>query len=354
MPIGGETRYDNFGAGNAVDDLARADMEDIFIQTRTIRDYLGRFPGYPFVVGPKGAGKSLVLFKRLMHVRALSGVLVLPRHPLKAFTPGLDFGGNSHWSEFWQLWDDDRPRLDAWGTLWEWALLRTILGAWLAHARRHATDVVLVDELDELTDGTEDADPFDLVSDYLQLAASGQKMTRGRFVLPADTGKLRRFMASHCAAFPPTYVFMDNHDDSFEEDPHFWKASCLGVFRAVRSLHERSNRRIHCHLTVRPEVIQDLKRSEHFPRWAPDICHLAWEDAKLIELFSARAARLKPELVRSPALLAASPLAALLGDGLLDPDGELRVRNLRVEDGEPLFEGLGATSFATPCAAPGT
>lgn len=334
-----ERLYDTFGAGSAGSDLARTDghFDELFVHTDQIRHFLSRSPAYPFVVGPKGAGKSLLLFKKLLQARDLSGTLVLPRPPQRAFTPAFDFAEAATWSSFWQLSKNDQPDLQAWGSIWEWALLRTIFGIWLAFERRQPSEHL--PELEELTEGVDDADPYDMISQYLQLLDGGQQQSHGRRVLP-PTQKLRRFLVRHCNDYPPTYVFLDNHDEVFEQQPDFWKASCYGAFLAIQSLQERSNRRIHCFMSLRPDVICELQKSESFAQWMPDMFPITWEDDKLMELFCIRAASLKRELLCSPDLVDASPLAALLGRDLIPPGGDRPfIRNLRIEDGDdPIYE----------------
>ena len=331
--------YDTFGAGSAGNDLARADgnVDDFFVHTDQIRYFLSRDPAYPFVVGPKGTGKSLLLFKKLLAARELSGVIVLPRPPQRAFTPAFDFAEVATWSAFWRLLKDDRPDLQAWGNIWEWAILRTVLGGWLAHDRQKPTERLA--ELEELTEGVDDADPYDLISQYLQVLEGGQGLAHGRRVLPSAQ-KLRRFLVRHGNEYPPTFFFLDNHDEVFEQQPDFWKASAYGAFLAIQSIQERSNRRLHGFLSLRPEVISELQKSESLSQWTPDIFRITWEDDKLMELFALRAARLKRELLRSPELAESAPVAALLGRDLIPPGGDRPVlRNLRIEDGEdPVYE----------------
>lgn len=332
--------YDNFGHEMAANDLERAHghIDEFFIQTSSIERFLNRDPSQPFIVGPKGSGKSLLLFKKLLMARSLSGVVVLPRPARKAFTPALTFANLAEVSQFWQLWKDGKPKLESWGALWEWALLRTILSGWLFHEKRKSDKSEHYDELVTLTGGSENADPFVLISEYLQQLEGGQHQYKGR-VQPPNATALRDFAINYGPDFPATYIFVDNHDDYYEQQPEFWMASCYGAFLAIQSLHLNSNRRIHCFLTIRPEVVWELQKSQHFPMWSTDIFRIEWEDHNLIELFKLRASKLRPDLLQEPGLAPKDPLAALLGSALLGPDRErVIIRDVRVELDQPLYE----------------
>lgn len=332
-----ENKYFDFGHETASNDLAWTNdvIDDFFIQTDAIRDFLTRTPTRPFIAGPKGSGKSLLLFKRLLHARTQPGVIVLPHHPIKAYSPALDFSA----APFWHLFKDDKPVMHLWGSLWSWALCRTIIAGWYEHERAsHHEKTPRMETMAELMVDKRH-DPFELVFDYLHELDNGINKRRGRALVPDLLSELRSFVVRNADEFPPTYIFIDNHDDAFEEQPEYWVASAYGAFLAIQELHALTNRRIHCMLTLRPEVIWRLRESQHFPKWSRDIFQLAWEDHELMALFRIRASYLHRSLLARPELAQADALHAFFGDELVDPKtGKITIRAVNLETDEPIHE----------------
>lgn len=334
-----DNKYFDFGHETASNDLAWTNdiIDEFFIQTDAIRDFLTRTPTRPFIAGPKGSGKSLLLFKRLLYARAQPGVIVLPRHPVKAYSPALDFSA----APFWHLFKDDKPVMHLWGSVWSWALCRTIIAGWYEHERStHHEKSVRMETMAELIVDRRH-DPFELVFDYLHELDTGLNKHRGRALVPDGLSELRSFVVRHADEFPPTYVFIDNHDDSFEEQPEYWIASAYGAFLAIQELHALTNRRIHCMLTLRPEVIWRLRESQHFPKWSRDIFQIAWEDHELMALFRTRASHLHRSLLARPELALSDPLHAFFGDELVDAKtGKISIRTVNLETDQPIHERL--------------
>ena len=331
-----DSKYFDFGHETASNDLAWTNdlIDEFFIQTDAIRDFLTRAPTRPFIAGPKGSGKSLLLFKRLLHARMQPGVIVLPHHPVKAYGPALDFST----APFWHLFKDDKPVMQLWGSLWSWALCRTIIAGWYEHERtsHHEKTPRMATMAELIVDRRHD--PFELVFDYLHEVDAGHNRRRGRPLVP-DVSELRNFIVRNADEFPPTYLFIDNHDDAFEEQPEYWIASAYGAFLAIEELHAITNRRIHCMLTLRPEVIWRLRESQHFPKWSRDIFQIAWEDHELMALFRIRASYLHRSLLARPDLAQSDPMHAFFGDELLDPtSGKITIRAVNLETDEPIHE----------------
>lgn len=334
-----DKEYRDFGHESATNDLARTNdhIDEFFIQTHSIREFLQKTPTQPFIAGPKGSGKSLLLFKRLLMARAQSGALVLPRAPDKAFSPSLTFSS----APYWLLSPDGKPQITLWGSLWLWALSRSVLSAWLGHERANGNEKsTRFAELSVLCDGVEHQDPFDLVFRYLNELDDRNHQRRGRVLVP-DSSDMRSFIRKYVSEYPPTYVFIDNHDDSFEEQPEYWLASAEGAFHAIQDLHAVTNRRIHCFMTLRPEVVWKLQERQHFPKWEHDIFRISWEDGELMDLFRSRAAHIHHDLMSRPDLVTTSPLQALFGDEMIDPQSrKLSIRNLSIEIEDALYEPM--------------
>lgn len=331
-----ENKYFDFGHETASNDLAWTNdvVDEFFIQTDAIRDFLTRTPTRPFIAGPKGSGKSLLLFKRLLHAKTQPGVIVLPHHPVKAYSPALDFST----APFWHLFKDDKPVMHLWGSLWSWALCRTIIAGWYEHERmtHHDKTLRMATMAELMVDRRHD--PFELVFDYLHEVDTGLNRRRGRALVP-DVSVLRNFIVRNADEYPPTYVFIDNHDDAFEEQPQYWIASAYGAFLAIEELHALTNRRLHCMLTLRPEVIWRLRESQHFPKWSRDIFQITWEDHELMALFRKRASYLHRSLLARPDLAQSDPMHAFFGDELVDPaTGKVTIRTVNLETDEPIHE----------------
>lgn len=305
---------DNFGDPDGALDMARGEehFSNLFVNTQAIRSFLERDPEYHVIVGSKGTGKSLLLFRKKLHIIKNRSVLFAPSSPRTVFTPTLKYAASGKWVPHWPLTDKHGAALhEQWGQLWHWALLVTTLSLWRQHNDQ------LTSRIDELLQDWRDDNPFDLVAGYLSRLEAGHERVRGQFVLP-DPGDLHRFMLENVHDLPPTYLFLDNQDEHFVENPDFWTASGFGAFRAMRTIHRESNGRIHIFLTLRPEVTWEMQRSAHFPQWSSDFFYLHWTDRELLELFAARASRLKRSLLASPD--ASDPLGQFLGEDLYDPD----------------------------------
>jgi hypothetical protein len=215
----------DLGRERATDDIARTDhagvAEDaVFVHTRATDKFLRGSPEHPFVVGAKGTGKSLLLFKKKVATRSLPGVLVLPEQGQRCYLPSNDFAELVEVASFWQLFTkDDKPDLPKWALLWEWALLRSVLMSW-GRAARSEHQQILVD----LCEGCTDDDPYHLIYEYLTRVLDEDGRTRLRM---PQVQEMRNFIRAHAQIYPPTYLFIDNQDDFFAQNPKFWVASAM-------------------------------------------------------------------------------------------------------------------------------
>ncbi len=316
--------YESFGDPDADDDLARSDdaLEELFVETDSIGRFLRQERSAHVIVGSKGTGKSLLLFKKAVMTTKKTGVLIAPRPPLRAYTPALAFAGAEDWIPFFagSLFDrEGRPDRQQWAKLWLWALLTSLLRAWHRHLEAvGALDEPAGVELSSLLGAQSEDDPYSLVSGYLEEVAGGDRIVRGRPVLP-EVGAMRSFLLKHVGNLPPPYLFIDNQDELFPENPKFWIAMGEGCFRALRVLHQSSGHRVHVFLTLRPEIEWELRKDPNYPKFQADIFHLRWRDAELLRVFGTRARRLNPELLASPELRQDEPIGAFLGRDLYDP-----------------------------------
>lgn len=340
-PAEEEAWFDDFGNPTAIDDLARSHghVDVFFTETSEIRRFLKDNPAAPFIVGAKGTGKSLLLFKKLVAARSLQGVVVLPDGPRKAFMPATSFATLTEVNEMWPLTKNGQPNSELWSLLWEWALLKTVVAGWYRHraSARHKHEPSAA--LAALVGKDINADPYDLIESLLISALEGHRNVRGRMKPPA-TIELRQYVVNHSATHPPTFFFLDNHDETFERSPAIWISSCIGAFKAINQIHQWTNRRIHGFLTLRTEVIRELQHSQQYPQWSANFFRLLWGDDKLVEMFRRRASRLRPELLRAPTLREKNPLAAFLGAELLDVNDELKIRNPAVETAAHIDEAM--------------
>jgi hypothetical protein len=341
--------FRTFGKGGANEDHARSDEEvdPFFVETKSARAFLEDDETYPFIVGAKGAGKSLLLFKKRGRVRQRSGTLVLPDR-LRAFVPSQAFADLVALSHYWQLWEDGEPRMASWTALWQWALMRTIVSGWRAQAYCHRNDeqLALLRKLaatcnESFVPDAGEEDPFAIVRQLLERIDGNMQVVRGILRLPSSD-EYARFVSTHADSFPQTYVFIDNHDDFFEKNADFWVASAMGTFLAARFVREVSRGRIHFFVTVRPEVVWRLQSEDNFLVYKSEIHRIQWTKAELLELFARRIRRLRPELLASPEYLAADPIKSFLGVGLCRPrSGPPMLRNRRAEADVPIYENAG-------------
>jgi calcineurin-like phosphoesterase family protein len=319
--------WTDLGRERASDDIARTDHgsavhEGVFVHTRATDRFLSGSPEYPFVVGAKGTGKSLLLFKKKVATRSQSGVIVLPEQGQRSYLPSNEFAELVNVTPFWKLWTSQHePDLPKWALLWEWALLRTVLVAWSRMARSDHESV-----LTELCGERADDDPYDNIYRYLTRAMDEDG--RARLRMP-EVQEMRNFLRTHAQRYPPTYIFIDNQDDFFSQNPKFWVASAMGCFMAVNDVRTHSNHRVHALMSLRPEVVMRLSREERFAAHLGDIVHTAWSDRQLIELLDRRICMLRPDHLRAPD--ADRPIAALLGPEFIR-EQDVWIRNELLEE----------------------
>jgi hypothetical protein len=96
--------YDDFGDPEGQRDVARTEdvLSALFVETDSTNVFLESTPEHHVVFGPKGSGKSLLLFRKAVQVRQNHGVLVAPSKA-HAYVPTLIFGGAEKWAPYWPL-----------------------------------------------------------------------------------------------------------------------------------------------------------------------------------------------------------------------------------------------------------
>ncbi|HEX4403208.1 MAG TPA: hypothetical protein VH560_00155 [Polyangia bacterium] len=316
----------DFGYGDFSKDDARSE-EDVYVETPSTRLFLESGGRHSVIAGAKGTGKSLLLFKRMTQARKAQGALVLPAKGAIAFVPSDALAALLS-REYYQLWTaEGRPRIGAWTACWASALQMTVVRAWRDHAQQHGDR----DQLNllrtvsgALIQGAAEQNPYALLERILEAVEDGGlNVLRGSRVL-SD------FITKHARAFPPVHMFLDNGDEVFEGNPRFWIASSMSCFIAMTHLCSNAGNRVHFTMTLRPDVIWELRRDSNFPRWDADILHLTWPRDMLYELFIQRIRTLRPDCLATPDLRQTAPLTALLGADLLR-DGKVVIRDKRVE-----------------------
>lgn len=333
----------NFGQADSVLDYGRwtgAD-DDLYVETELIRTFLYEDHHKPFIVGTKGSGKSLLLFKKAVLAHAQQGVLSIPGKHRKAFQPSAEFGHTVSWSGFWRLEQDDQsPIQSAWAQLWEWALGVTILTHAL-HSPEYAHSISgLRDRIIGLVQDQRQADPFQLISEFLSTRGTSSDLVRGRLQIPQSSA-IMNFLSQYAGRMPAIYLFVDNQDDFFHTNPGYWIQSSCGLVQATLTIRQRSGNRIQCYTTLRPEVEWALQESAHYPRWKDNLFHLHWKHDELREIFIRRAAKLKPELLADPGARNRSPVLAFFGarNNSAHSAGQATVHNSNVSSSdEPIHE----------------
>ncbi len=104
---------EDFGSEDGSDDIARGmgNDDDLFVETRNMRDFLAPETVYRFLVGTKGVGKTITLFKKAVLIRQLSGVLTAPDDDgQRAFAPSFSWANLVTLESFWQLTTDKGVR----------------------------------------------------------------------------------------------------------------------------------------------------------------------------------------------------------------------------------------------------
>lgn len=318
-----DSLFDDFGDPSGQEDLARGhDLDQLFVETRGIQHFLARDPSHHVIVGSKGTGKSLLLFKKAVATARKPGVIVAPPPPRRSYTPTGAYADAKGWLHHWALEDSDgRPRVDQWARLWIWALYASVLCNWNTNAPDTFREAGLESWWKGSIDDPNEHNPFDLIGRYLTHIETRTRHHKGRLQMP-DAAPLKHLVLHNVHRFPTTYLFLDNQDDFFFEAPEYWKASGFGCFLAMRELRQDTNHRVHVFMTLRPEVVWELEKSQHFAQWRGDIFYLRWNDDDLLRVFASRAARLKPELLPNPERVATDPFGAFMGRRYFDADAD--------------------------------
>lgn len=319
---GASTFHDTFGSERADADFARSDLaadDGVFLHTAEVEEFLTRDPDYAYVLGTMGSGKSILLLKKWLHLeRSHTGVLLVPRIAGRVFTPSVAFATTVRWTSFWQLERNGKHDVDLWTQLWEWALLGCVLSQWSSFSESHGEARVARDIQTLLQNPNLSEDPYDSIARQLEVGEGAKPLHDGHAVLPSSE-MMRRFLEKHANEFPPTYVFLDNQDDFFNDAPQFWTASALGCKYAIDQLHRRSAHRVHFFLTLRPEVLWSVSTNADATRHHSDVFRTEWGVEHLTAMFEKRAARLKDAHLQLPNLRLRSPLAAFFGPQFFDP-----------------------------------
>lgn len=341
----------SFGSERADADYARraelGDDDNIYLETMATQDFLERDPHYPFVLGTMGAGKSILLLKKWGVIEAASkeGAIIAPRSAGRVYTPSANFANTVRFTSYWQIERDGSQNVDAWTQVWEWALLGCVAKQWLNAT--HEDEVKPIRELREhlAQDSNLRDDPYDSIAQYLELTESKGVGPAGNPELPHPE-RLRSFMERHANSFPPTFVFLDNQDDFFNDAPDFWTASTLGCKYAIDQLHRRSDHRVHFFLTLRPETLWRVEAAADAARGFGDVFRIEWTQEQLIEMFARRAAKLQEPLLAAPRLRQSNPLAAFFGSHFYDTTDrhfeKPYISNYGAAKHDPISEPLGS------------
>lgn len=339
--------HDTFGSEAADADFARADLDgsdSVFLQTADVKEFVERQPDYTYVVGTMGIGKSILLLKKWSHLeRTKPGVLLAPRSAGRVYTPSATFANTVRSVAFWKLTVRGEPNIDAWTQVWEWALLGCVLRHWQAHAESRGDTKQALDLASLMDNPNIRDDPFDSIASQLEVDESSAAAPHSKSALP-QADHLRRYLERYANEFPPTYVFLDNQDDFFNDEPSFWTASATGCQYAIEQLHRRSGHRVHFFLTLRPEVLWTTAMHSHATRAHGAVFRTEWSHEHLVSMFSKRAARLRDNLLISPHLRQRNPLAAFFGPRFFDigdrTNSSPYILNYGAADGQPRREGL--------------
>ena len=280
------------------------------MDTASTKDFLEGAHDHHVISGPKGSGKSLLLFRKAVQIRQKDGVLFAPTR-VPAFAPRLAFAGAEKWEPYWTLLDKNgRSRRADWGSLWAWALGVTVLSRWSDHVKDSPLFRVFMKDAEPFLATVTDENPYNLVSAELNSLADESRRSKGLAVLQQTEG-LTRVLEKYANQFPPTYLFLDNQDETFEEKPDYWHRSGFGCFLAIRELHASTGHRVHVFMTLRSEVADGLGQSQDVGKWSGSFFRIGWNDSDLFRVLESRAARLQPGRLRAAEL--DQPMAAFLG-----------------------------------------
>lgn len=313
----------NFGHEDA--GLATVESLDSVVENTTISEFL-RTNQKRYIVGPKGSGKTLLLLRKAIDQRAMSGSICIPsdaENPVDRLAAAQHVG-----RRFNYIVSDEGETNLAWAAVWKHSIYRSVI--------HHLRDIVIEELQPAQADAPKSAWARDVENSRFQASrrlidsylSDLVPTPRGPYYYYTELGS-RLDSAGHGALASlakenleldalvqlvqrPIFIFLDNLDDYYEREPELWFNSMYGQFRAIREI-SLTHRHIHVFTSIRSDVFSHFS-DEMRLQYYDYVAELNYSKTDLQEIFEAHIRELEDDLLAEPHLRQEDPWRALFGE----------------------------------------
>ena len=282
----------------------------------------------PFLIGPKGTGKTLLLIKKALSKLQDSSIIVVPNNkdlPVDRLTTDSNPG-----QRFLYKTSEDQNAVLTWTALWKNAIYKAALynaagmaGDFQRHeGLHHLKKSGLPKNYVELASARASQIARELLGPppYVHRRAPFYFYHDGATLLdddPTSTAKRIREENGHLkdtleTLSLSTYIFIDNIDTYYETDPGLWLASTSGLMFAVRELRLEL-RHLHIFTSIRSDIYRQFKTEKRL-QFGDYIAPLSYTRDELIQVFFSGISRLPDDLLSKPQQRLSDPWTAFFGD----------------------------------------
>jgi hypothetical protein len=298
-----------------------------------IRTFLGT-SNKRYLVGPKGSGKTLILLRKAIDQRCQADALCIPSDPdlpVDRLTAAEHIGRRFNF----KVSDPAENRL-AWTAVWKHCILRSVL--------HHLRDEILTaaaqaagapsaetwhaelihrrfKEQKDAIDGLLRNVSIHPLRPFQYYAELGARLDARPGELSVVRQELRLLESLLQLSRRDVYVFLDNLDDYYEQNPHLWFNSIYGQFRAVREI-SLAHRHIHVFTSIRQDVYAQFA-DEMSLQYYDYVTELRYNKSELLSIFQAGIQRLDTNLLMRPGLRDSDPWRAFFGESVLLRNGRV-------------------------------
>ena len=342
----------SFGHEDAA--LATPESLGTIVKNHNIRTFL-ETNDKRYLVGPKGSGKSLLLLRKAIDQRNKRDSVCIPSD---SNNPVDRLAAAQHVGKRFNHMVSDEKTSDAhlaWASVWKHSIYRSVVD----HLRQlllgglddqHATLVDRYDvseaELSRIKAMRKAIDNY--VSGfgafpkgpYYYYTELGDRLDTGRYRDIHEVSRQNQELQNIASMISlPIYVFLDNLDDYYSNEPELWFNSMYGQFRAVREIGI-----IHRHIHVFTSIRQDIYNQfldEMSLQYFDYVATLKYTQSEILAVFESRIKDLDNDLLMEPGLRKSNPWRAFFGEAV-------EIRNDAVGVGEDVRQYIFRHTLGRP------
>jgi hypothetical protein len=318
--MGGNREFGHADAASATRELLGDSLKNI-VRTKAIDDFLGS-DTKPFVVGPKGTGKTLLLLKKAIEKLQNTSVLTIPNNasfPVDRLNGDASFGAS-----FAKRIPTSGEGDAAWIVVWKNAIFKACLyNLCMATGKITSVDLsrhsqqdfpIILSQINSYAQGLIGSPPYFLpkaVFDYYAEILRALDISPPHLIqkFREENGTLKQLLM---LVDKPIYVFIDNLDAYYENRPELWFDSMYGLFRCVAEVR-LDLRNLHIFTSFRKDVFCNFK-TELRQQLLDFVTELRYDNAELLQMFENAIRRLDPSLLDFPSWGRTEPWKAFFGE----------------------------------------